>query len=292
MVRSSTKIFPLDIATFTYISITAIFMSLFSWKLSIIWIHLLLRLAFVLVIWWLIIIEKKRSNTVLSFIRMAYPLAFLGYFYSETDYLNNLFFDNFDPTIFNLEQSIFGFQPSISFFHHFPLPWFSELMNLGYFSYYFIVFGLTVWLFIKNRQKFEKSLFVIVFSFYLYYLIFIAFPVAGPQYYLPESLRHIPNSGIFREMVVLVERFGEGPTAAFPSSHVGMGIILVILCTLYAKPLLKWITPLIIILFFSTVYIKAHYAIDAIAGFISAPILFFLATQTYQWLTKFIEHRS
>jgi len=291
MERSTTKLLPLDLATFAYISISAIFMTLCSWKLSGIGVHLLVRLGFVMVAWWLIVAEQKSSKVLLSFFRRAYPLAFLGYFYSETDYLNNLLFSNFDPNIFSLEQSLFGFQPSISFFQHFPMPWFSELMNFGYFSYYFLVFGLTVWLFIRNRKMFDYSLFVIVFSFYIYYLIFIAFPVAGPQYFLPESLRHIPNSGIFREMVVLVERLGEGPTAAFPSSHVGIGIIIIILCAKYAKPLLAWVLPLVFILCLSTVYVKAHYAIDVLAGFISAPLIYLVSSHTYRWLVKFAMRR-
>ncbi len=289
MERSGIRLFPLDIATLAYIFITAIFMSIFSGRLNSVWLHLLIRFAFVILMGWIIVLDKKGSSIVLTFLRRAYPLAFLGYFYSETDYLNNLIFSNFDPEILNLEQSIFGFQPSISFYQHFPMPWFSELMNFGYFSYYFLVFGLTVWLFIRNRKMFDYSLFVVVFSFYIYYLIFIIFPVAGPQYFLPEPFRHIPNSGIFREMVVWVERLGEGPTAAFPSSHVGIGIIITILCAKYARALLAWVLPLVFILCLSTVYIKAHYAVDVAAGLISAPLILLLSSRTYQWLVKFTD---
>ena len=63
---------------------------------------------------------------------------------------------------------------------------------------------------------------------------------------------------------------GERPTAAFPSSHVSICLTLLLLAWhSRCKPLFYTLIPFAVLLFFSTVYIKAHYAVDALAGLLS-----------------------
>jgi hypothetical protein len=78
---------------------------------------------------------------------------------------------------------------------------------------------------------------------------------------------------------------GERPAAAFPSSHVGMMVILLYLSGKFAPKLLKILIPIGILLIFSTVYIKAHYVIDVIAGFLSVPIIYWISSRTYTAIT-------
>ena len=44
---------------------------------------------------------------------------------------------------------------------------------------------VTVFYFIYKFEWFEKMSFVLVTSFFIYYLIYIFVPVAGPQFYFP-----------------------------------------------------------------------------------------------------------
>jgi membrane-associated phospholipid phosphatase len=68
---------------------------------------------------------------------------------------------------------------------------------------------------------------------------------------------------------------GERPTAAFPSSHVGITTILMFLAwRTRCKPLFWVMMPFYILMCFATVYIQAHYAIDVIAGWISAIVIY------------------
>jgi membrane-associated phospholipid phosphatase len=46
------------------------------------------------------------------------------------------------------------------------------------------------------------------------------------------------------------------------------------------------------ILIFSTVYIRAHYVIDVIAGIISAPFVYFLAKQMFKKLSLPVPEKS
>jgi len=77
---------------------------------------------------------------------------------------------------------------------------------------------------------------------------------------------------------------GEGPTAAFPSSHVGIVLILLYLANKFTPKLLKWLIPISILLILSTVYIKAHYVVDVIAGILSFPTIYWLSSASYHRL--------
>ena len=274
-------IYPTDLITFAYILITGVYIVLCSLKLTDINSHISARIGFVLIICLLIYLDYQFPSKVVRFLRYFYPLALLGYFYPEVDYLNNVFFPNLDPEVANLEVTIFGGHPSVWFSEYFPWKWFNDLMNLGYLSYYFLIFILAFWIYKKQFENFPFVLFIICMSFYIYYFIFIIFPVAGPQFYLTPPDNQLPDAYVFRETIKFIHTMGERPAAAFPSSHVGIACILLYLSTKFAKELLKWFIPITIILILSTVYIKAHYVIDVIGGFLSVPIIYWISSQTY-----------
>lgn len=277
---------PIDIVTLGYLTITLSYILLSSGRLNGEFVHILLRIIVIGLVCWLAWISPKINSRLGLFFRNIYPFILFGVFYSETDYLNNILFNNLDSVVEKVELWTFGLHPSVAFSKCFPQKWFSELMNFGYFSYYFLIILLPLWLFIRRIDSFQYVVFTITTTFYLFYLFFIIFPVAGPQFYLQESLRSIPNSGIFRELVKFAEWVGEGATAAFPSSHVGMVVIIGCLAYRYAKELLAVYLIFGLLICFSTVYIKAHYAIDVIGGIIFAPVLLGLSNRINRWFNN------
>lgn len=279
-------IYPIDIVTFAYILVTGVYITLFSFKLTDISSHLAVRLVFVLIISLLIYLDYTIPNRVVRFFRHFYPLALLGYFYPEVDFMNNVFFRDLDPQVANLEVTIFGGHPSVWFSEYIPWKWFNDLMNLSYLSYYFLIFGVAYWVYKMKYEKYSFVVFIICMSFYVYYFIFIIFPVAGPQFYLTPPDNQVPDAYIFREAMKFIHSMGEKPAAAFPSSHVGIMIILLYLSGKYAKELLKVLIPVGVLLILSTVYIKAHYVIDVIAGFLSVPIIYWVSSHTYTAITQ------
>ena len=56
---------------------------------------------------------------------------------------------------------------------------------------------VTVFYFIYKFEWFEKMSFVLVTSFFIYYLIYIFVPVAGPQFYFPAIGFDNVSKGIF-----------------------------------------------------------------------------------------------
>ena len=94
---------------------------------------------------------------------------------------------------------------------------------------------------------------------------------------------HPEIRGFFSNMVQATQMAGERPTAAFPSSHVGISTIIMI--HIFKKryfKVLTFITPIYFALLASTVYIKAHYLIDVFAGLLSAVLFYYLSVWIYR----------
>lgn len=222
----------------------------------------------------------------LNFMNVILGIGFLGFFYNETGQLNQLFFQPIDPFLANLEEHVFGLQPSLWFSKRFPGLVITELMNLGYLSYYFIVLGFVFTALFQKPKDFDYLLFLISQSFIIYYLIFIIIPSWGPQFYFTAPVNQAPEGIFFQKIIAFIQHQGEAATGAMPSSHVGMTLIVAILAYRNFKNLFWWILPFALLLICSTVYIKAHYLIDAIAGLITAPIILPLSQKVWKILNK------
>ena len=250
------------------------------------WNFILTRIIFVFAFIFSLVIKNKISNNFFQLLQNILVFALMTFLYKETAMLNTLIFPKIDEFLSNLDQNIFKFQPSIEFSKHFNSLFFSELFYFGYFCYYLlplVVFGI---LYKFLPQKIEEFGFILISSFLLYYFIFIIIPAEGPQFYFTFPDNHIEAQGIFGNAIKLIQKNGEAPTAAFPSSHVGISWIVIFWLYQNFRKSVKYFLPFVILLMFSTVYIKAHYFVDVVAGFISAPIVFFLTFKFYKFLNQ------
>ena len=244
--------------------------------------------------------------------RIIAQMALLSWWYPDT-YEFNRMFPNLDHLFAGYEQQLFNCQPALLFSKNFTNPVLSELMHLGYASYYPLIALVTLFYFFYRYKEFSRTAFIILTAFFVYYVIFIALPVTGPQYYyLAAGMDNIANGvfpnmhdffathseslpipgyrdGFFYQCVVAAHDAGERPTAAFPSSHVGICTILLFLAwRTKNKKLFYGILPFFVLMCFATVYIQAHYAIDVIGGWVSAAIIYMVLC--YAW--RFTGHRN
>ena len=72
---------------------------------------------------------------LILFLRIAVQMVFLSWWYPDTYELNRML-PNLDHVFAGLEQQLFGCQPSLLFSQKLPWGWFSELMCMGYVSYF------------------------------------------------------------------------------------------------------------------------------------------------------------
>jgi membrane-associated phospholipid phosphatase len=238
--------------------------------------------------------------------RVGLQLALLSWWYPDTFDLNRIL-PNFDPFFAGLEQSVFGYQPALLFSQQWSHPIFSELMYMGYSSYFLLIVIVTLYYFFRRYQEFDHAVFVILGSFFVYYVIFVFLPVTGPQYYYlaagldniaqgifppvgdyfltHDQMMEMPGyqNGFFYQFMVHAHAAGERPTAAFPSSHVGVTLILLMLA-FHSRSwrLTLFVLPFFLLMCLATVFIRAHYAIDVVAGGVSAVLIYLTLFYIYR----------
>lgn len=236
---------------------------------------------------------------ITKMVRIIAQMALLAWWYPDTYEINRMF-PNLDHIFAGWEQDLFGCQPALLFAKALPWAVVSELMSMGYFMYYPMIALVTFYYFFCRYYEAERAAFVMLASFFIYYLIYIYVPVVGPTFYfdavgISEITKGIfpalgdyfnthtnclptpgYTDGIFYQLVEDAKNAGERPTAAFPSSHVGVSTICMLLVWHAGnRKLLYVMLPFYIFLCLATVYIQAHYLIDAIAGLISAVVIYF-----------------
>ena len=301
-------IWPLEWAMIAYTLFTLVLISALSSELVEPVPMILQRVAFLALIavtWW---IYKIYPSRITLFLRISLVMMTLSRWYPDTWEFNRLFL-NLDHLFAGWEQSLFGCQPSLLFSQHLPDWWASEPLYLGYFSYFPMIWVLVTWFWLKRPEALQRIAFIIMSGFFVYYIIYIFLPVAGPQFYYAapgvdaangvfpnvtdyfHDMREMyPGPGVdgpFHYLVGLAHEAGERPTAAFPSSHIGIATILLILAFRHKLHKLGFcLLPFYILLCMATVYIHAHYLVDAIAGFITSFIVYFLLSWVYK---KFFE---
>ncbi len=276
----------IDILFFCYVFTTSILLLLsgndFDLFLQLFFTRgLLLGLGF-----FFIYLNAKIKSKFINLLRNCYPILFSMLFYTETVYYNKLIFSNLDNYLISLDEFLFGFQPSIQFSEYFSSPVFSEFMYLGYFSLYTIITTFVFITYFKLKKEREELFFKLAASMLLFYLFFCFFPAAGPQFYFSSPEKELPNAFFFDKIMRFIQQ-AEKPTGAFPSSHIGISLIILVLMRKRAKTFFRISIPFVILLILSTVYIKAHYAVDAIAGVISVPIVLYLANLLYKKIPDF-----
>ena len=173
----------------------------------------------------------------------------------------------------------------------------SEVMYAAYFSYYVMIFGVGLALFIRQRQQFFHYLSVISFVFYVCYLIYTFAPVIGPRVFdrriasyalpaevqpdvIPEIPAALQAGPFFRIMAVLYDVF-EAPGAAFPSSHVAVALATLYFTFRYLPRIRVIHTIVVVLLCVATIYCRYHYAVDVIAGIATAVVLVPLGNWLY-----------
>lgn len=225
-------------------------------------------------------------------VRVVGQLSMLSWWYTDTYALNTLF-PNLDHVFARAEQSLFGYQPALHFADRLSHPLFSELMDMAYASYFPIIATVVLFYFFARYKEFERTAFIILASFFAFYAIYDLVPVTGPMYYyhavgvaqieqgvfpcvgdyFRTHLDMMPSpgyrDGLFYHLVTAAHDSGERPTAAFPSSHVGISVVCMLLAwRAHSRRLFFILLPFASLICLATVYIRAHYVIDVMAGLV------------------------
>ncbi|MGE5156207.1 MAG: phosphatase PAP2 family protein, partial [Betaproteobacteria bacterium] len=199
-----------------------------------------------------------------------YPMLLLAALYGEIGVLTlDAGFQN-DLAIQRLEMWVFGSQISYRWIREMPLPWLSAVLHSCYLAYYAILYAAPLGLWLSGRREASRQTILgVMVTFYLCYVVFLFFPVAGPRYAFDAAHNAATQVGPARLAQWLLDR-GDSWGAAFPSSHVAASVVATGMAIRYWRPLgLALLLPTVGLVL-AVIYGQFHYGVDAVSGLLLA----------------------
>jgi membrane-associated phospholipid phosphatase len=204
---------------------------------------------------------------------------------------------DWDNILIAADRALFRTDPTI-WCSQFATPVLTELMQIAYTSYYFIMIITGIELYRRSeRRVFHLALFSIVYGFSLSYLGYILFPAVGPRFTLHDfkmidaELPGLWLTTFLRDFINAGESISKdalNPIAiaqrdVFPSGHTQMTLISLYFAFRYrirSRFVLLIFGSLLIL---STVYLRYHYVVDVIGGVVFMWFTIWSAPKLFNW---------
>ncbi len=264
---------PIDVATLLYVVLATVAV-LVSFRGDVIpgWPWLLVAHALLVLLVWLAP-RARAAGPVGRVLGDWYPMLLLAALYGEIGVLTlDAGFQN-DLAIQRLEAWVFGSQLSYRWIREMPSPLLSWILHACYLAYYPILYASPAGLWLAGRRDASRhTIFAVMVTFYLCYVAFLFFPVAGPRYAFDAAHNAATQVGPARFAQWLLDR-GDSWGAAFPSSHVAASVVATGMALRYRRGLGLLLLPFTTGLLLAVVYGQFHYGVDAMAGLVVAALM-------------------
>jgi membrane-associated phospholipid phosphatase len=156
-------------------------------------------------------------------------------------------------------------------------PWLTEVLQIDYAFYYLITIFLFVFLLVERRHAgAERATFLVMLCLFLSYVGYFVVPATGPNmnvHGLYPSHFSEPMEGLW-----MAERIREALFEAeaikhdcWPSGHTALTVTCLLVARREGSRLAFWslLVP-VVLLIFATMYLRYHYVVDVLFGFLLA----------------------
>lgn len=235
------------------------------------------------------IIKVKGRDKVFRFLHdLFFPALCVVVIFDSLEWLVHYINpEDIDPVLISIDYMIFNNHPTVML-ERIATPVLTDVLQISYSTYYFIPISFGLVLLLNNqREDFERSLFLIVFCFYLSYLGYILMPALGPRFAIDHLHNNELNGFFVAEPIQNFLNYLEGiKRDAFPSGHTAVALIVLYLSYRFRRGLFWIFLPIVLALLFSTVYCRYHYVVDVIAGIALTIGTIILGELYYGWWAR------
>jgi membrane-associated phospholipid phosphatase len=185
-----------------------------------------------------------------------------------------------DAQLIALDQKLFGLQASVAI-QRIVSPPLTAWMQFAYAFHLWNIPLVACFIYLRRpRQRFREMMSGLIAITFFGLLGYLLVPAIGPMYTL-SSRYTVP---LVQPLAVLNQQISFMDLArirrdCFPSLHVGISFVVWLYAWRNSKRLALILAPLVLSLWVSTVYLRYHYLIDCVAGFIVALLCFWLANE-------------
>ena len=207
---------------------------------------------------------------------------------------------DYDQLLINIDRWMFGGDPTV-FLNQYSHPLLTEILQIIYGSFYFLPIILGVALLRKRKFKeADFAIFTVIYGFFLSYIGYFALPAIGPRFTLHNfhnenfELPGLFLTNFLRAVTNTVESIPPGTPNpeqlvqrdVFPSGHTMITLVVIYLSIKLKSRSRFFLVPVGSMLIFATVYLRYHYVIDLIGGFIFMLICVYSSPIIFNWWSR------
>jgi membrane-associated phospholipid phosphatase len=183
-----------------------------------------------------------------------------------------------DAVLIAWDQRLFHCQPSLAL-QRFVTPSLTAWMEFAYSSHIFLTFLVPCFVYLRRSERdFRQMMIGMVTLSFFGFVGYTLMPAVGPMYALKSQFT-VP----LYQPYELIQRgkdfmdFARVRRDVFPSMHVAFSFMVWLYAYRNSRRLFWLMSPLVLSLWISTVYLRYHYLVDCVAGFLLVLLCLMLA---------------
>ena len=219
-----------------------------------------------------LVARKRHDGTRWEFAHDWLPAIFFITVFEAVSYLSLALRGAWqNPLLIAWESALFAMPPA-DWLRRFSAPWFIELLEFGYVSFYPLYPAVAGVLWAWRRRPpfngaFRRLTDSLSVGYTVCYATYLLFPVRSPSHNMGlDASAPRQSGGPFRYLVRLIQGGAGVHGNAFPSSHVMLAFVVLVFVFRYFPRLALPLLVCIILMCAGAVYDGYHYALDVVAG--------------------------
>ncbi|TMQ57671.1 MAG: phosphatase PAP2 family protein [Candidatus Eisenbacteria bacterium] len=221
-------------------------------------------------------------------LRDGMPFVFCANIYANLHDLIHFFHaSDITNTLYQWDLSLFGFEPTI-WAERFANPLLTDFFTVCYWLFYVLGPMLGLFLYLrKDHRAFRYTMVTLVLCLYLGYIGYVAWPASAPRLFMPGAylvpLHGSPLLDFTRKATVVIPLTAHG---AFPSLHCAVALLAVLLAWRYQRWFFWVQLPFATGLIVGTVYLRHHWVVDILAGFVLTFAAYWAGPRVEDWWSR------
>lgn len=205
---------------------------------------------------------------------LFYPLAMGVTFYTMRWAVPALGNPKIDSMLLAWDRALFGETPAIAW-EKYLYPWLEDIAMIGYnFFFFYLVLGPAYYC-IRNLPLFRKCIVGLFTMYGIGFLGYTFFPAGGPHRWMTfETPLHGPW---VLDWTLRTVNDGSNCVDVFPSIHFAAMLYLLMFDWQHQRRHFWWALVPCIVMWFATLYLRFHYAVDLLAGLLVTTVAWFTA---------------
>jgi len=151
----------------------------------------------------------------------------------------------------------------------------------------FFIFAPTVALTLylqKRKTEFRAVMVSVILCFYSGYILYVLFPAVPPRITLKHLFTvNFNGTPLADTAIAMINVLPRESRAAFPSLHSAVTLLSLMLAYKYVRWLFWILLPFCTGLLLSTIYLRHHYVIDLLAGFVLGILAYYFGPRIDAW---------